>query len=568
MVRDKANLYGFEAIRTDEAGRLILVTNRGPIEHSFAPDGSIRAQLGAGGVVSGLLSAADDRPISWISLAMTSADRIVAEEVAGGAIEAPAGMTQLTSRLVSVPKGMYQRYYDGFSNRVLWFAHHGMLRPDTVTAESHLDWTYGYCPVNEAIAQAVIDELDSSGELTPVLFQDYHLYLAPRIVRACRPYACLLHFIHVPWPSASDWSSVPVDYVYAIYRGLVANDVIGFQTQRDADRFLEGAKRFLPGAAILRTPDEIFWRGHRTQVRVYPIAITPGSAHESARSAAAQDQAKEILRDIGVGPERKLILRVDRLEPTKNIVRGFQAYERLLERHSELLQKVTFLALLVPSREGLEEYRNYAEQVREVIDRINRRFGTTDWRPIAAIFGNDRPRALACMQHYDVLIVNPLVDGMNLVVKEGGLLNRRDGAIVLSATAGAYEQLRGGVLGIEPEDIDATEAALYQALTMTARVRAKRANHVRNVLLGEDAGRWLSRQCADLFHYTASRRQQPIAKLMSFPTRKLSAEEDEFYRSARTLPLANRRQFLGNAGISSSFFTMSTDADAQGLGQQ
>ncbi len=571
MNTSKANAYTFAAGRAGEASRdaerLIFVTNRGPIEHSFRADGETTAQRGAGGVVSGLLWAADDRPISWISLAMTDADRIKADELAGGVIEAPAGLTQLTSRLVSVPLDMYRRYYDGFSNRVLWFAQHGMLRPDSVTADSHNDWVCGYCPVNEAIAEAVIDELDSTDELTPVMFQDYHLYLAPRIVRERRPDACLLHFVHVPWPSAGEWSCVPIDYVFAIYRGLVANDVIGFQTQGDAARFLDGAQRFLPGATIMRAPDEIFWRGHRTQIRVYPIAVTPAAVYASSQTEEAQAVSKQILRDMGIGRQRKLILRVDRLEPTKNIVRGFAAYEQVLERHPELLERVTFLALLVPSREGLAEYQHYADEVRCAIDHINRRFGTQSWQPIAAIFGNDHARALACMQYYDVLMVNPLADGMNLVVKEGGLLNCRDGAIILSRTAGAYEQLRAGVLGIDPSSVDSTAAALYQAITMPQRQRAELASEVRAILLQEDASRWLRSQSDDLFHYTASRRRQPAPKLQSVSTRKLSLAESEFYQSAKTLPLAGRRQLLERRGPA-TFFPITTDADDPGLRPQ
>lgn len=550
MAIDKTHLYPFEATRADDAQRLIFVTNRGPVEHSFGRDGSVKAQRGAGGVVSGLLWAAEDRPIAWISLAKTEADRQVAEDVGDGIIQtvqAPAGLAGLTSRLVSVPPEMYRRYYDGFSNRVLWFAHHGMLQPDAVTPESHLDWAYGYAPVNEAIAQAVIDELDASGEVTPVMFQDYHLYLAPKYVRERRPDACLQHFIHVPWPSIQDWAAVPIDYMFALYRGLVANDVIGFQTEGDADRFLEGAKRFLPGATIMRDPYEIFWRGRRTQVRAYPIAIMPGAIYESAESHQAQMQARQIMREMGIGEQRKLLLRVDRVEPTKNIIRGFQAYEQMLEAHPELCERVSFLALLVPSRETLEEYQEYAEQVRAAIEHVNQRFGTPGWQPVKAIYGNDHPRALACMQHYDVLLVNPLADGMNLVAKEGGLLNRRQGAIVLSKTAGAHEQLQGGVLGIEPGDLQATAWALYRALTLPLEVRTKLASHVRDILLAEDAGRWLNRQCNDLFHFTAERRRYPAPKLMSFPRHQDKAKVNAFRPLAKTLPLSNRQRLPKNS---------------------
>ena len=564
MAIDKAYFYPFEAARADSAQRLIFVTNRGPVAHSFGSDGSISVERGAGGVVSGLLWAAEDRPISWISLAMTEADREIAQQAGHDSIEAFAGVTELTSRLVSVSPKMYRRYYDGFSNRILWFAHHAMLRPDSVTKESHMDWAYGYRPVNEAIARAVIKELDASGAMTPVMFQDYHLYLAPMYVRERRPNACLQHFIHVPWPSVEAWETVPVDYLHAVYRGLVANDVIGFQTQGDADRFLEGAERFLPGAAILRNPDEIFWRKRRTQVRVYPIAVTPGSLYSCVESGEAQQRAAEIMRELGVNRQRKLILRVDRLEPTKNIVRGFQAYEKLLAAHPELRGEVTFLALLVPSREGLEEYRNYGLQVERTIDHINQRFGTPDWQPIKAISGNDHARALACMQYYDVLLVNPLADGMNLVAKEGGLMNSRDGVIVLSTKAGAYEQLREGVLGIDPEDLQATEVALYRAITMPQAERVELAGQVQSILLSEgDAGQWLGRQCDDLFHYTADRRRgsTSVPTMMNRPRLGGKASGVGYRPLAKTLPLLRQRP--SNPGLPSPLFPIPLDAEEQ-----
>jgi hypothetical protein len=172
------------------------------------------------------------------------------------------------------------------------------------------------------------------------------------------------------------------------------------------------------------------------------------------------------------------------------------------------------------------------------------------------------------MEHYDVLLVNPLADGMNLVVKEGGLLNRRDGAIVLSVTTGAYEQLHDGVLGIDPQDVDATAAALHQALTLHAPARTELASHVRAVLLQEDAGRWLSRQYDDLFHFTASRRRERIPKLISFPSRRRSVEEHEYYRLTKTLPLANRRQFSASVDFPSSFFSLMADSDDYGLGHE
>jgi len=302
-------------------------------------------------------------------------------------------------------------------------------------------------------------------------------------------------------------------------------------------------------------------------VRVYPIAVTPGSLYGCVESSDAQEQAAEIMRELGVGQQRKLILRVDRVEPTKNIVRGFQAYEQLLVAHPKLRGRVTFLALLVPCREGLEEYRNYALQVQETIDCINRRFGTPDWQPIKAISGNDHARALACMQFYDVLLVNPLADGMNLVAKEGGLMNSRDGVIVLSTKAGAYEQLRDGVLGINPADLQATEAALYRALTIPQAERAEMAGQVQSILLAEgDTGHWLGRQCDDLFHYTADRRRSFTSALTNMNRPRLGgvvASEVDYRPLAKTLPLRRRR--LSNRVLPPPLFPISLDAEEQEL---
>jgi len=196
--------------------------------------------------------------------------------------------------------------------------------------------------------------------------------------------------------------------------------------------------------------------------------------------------------------ETQLIVRVDRVEPTKNIVRGFQAYEHLLRHNKEIRGQVVFLALLVPSRQGMAEYRRYERQVRAIIDRINARYGTPDWQPVVAIFGNDRARALACMRRYDVLLVNPVIDGMNLVVKEGALVNRRPGVILLSRTAGAYEQMRDHVVGVPPMDVQATAEALEEALATPLEQRAVNALALKALLNEENAKLWLDAQIAEL----------------------------------------------------------------------
>ncbi len=487
----------------DEGHGLILVSNRGPVEHAFDPDGSPQAIRGAGGVVSGLLSAIGQHPVTWIALAMNDADRAMARVRGKAAIQGADDLENIALRLVDVPQATYSRYYDGISNRILWFAQHYLLQPTAARQfgqRTRKDWEQGYRAVNEAVADAVLAELDVQGTETPVLFQDYHLYLAPERVRAAQPGARLAHFVHIPWPESRYWELMPEDMVCAIYRGLASNDLIGFQTQRDARNFLEGATRFLQGATPVR--DErgemvaLSWQGRRILVQAYPIAVTPTEVKASAERDDAIAEAECLCRELD--DEMKLIVRVDRVEPTKNIVRGFQAYERLLREHHELHGKVTFLALLVPSRQGMREYQAYERQIRRQIERINARFERPGWQPIVAIFGNHRARALACMRRFDVLLVNPVIDGMNLVVKEGALVNERDGVIVLSRTAGAFEQLHEQVLGIPPLDVWATAGALYQALSMPADERHTRAARLKRILHGEDAHRWLSGQLSDL----------------------------------------------------------------------
>lgn len=483
------------------AGDVVFVTNRGPLEHRFGPDGLPQAQRGAGGVVSGLLCAAEGRRVTWVSLAMTDADRAVVCRPAWQGEAPGAGLERVVSKLVDVAPEVFRGHYDGFSNRVLWFLQHGLeealeRNPERLWAW----WGGGYLPANGAVAEAVAREQAVAEGRVPVIFHDYHLYLAPALVRRRLPQARLAHFVHIPWPEPAAWERIPQPMVRRIFEGLLANDVVGFQTERDAQRFLAGVAAYFPGARSSSSgePDVLRWQGRRVRIGVYPIAVTPETVLATAAKPAANAAARRLMCEIGVERGRKLIVRVDRVEPTKNIVRGFEAYGRLLREHPDLRGAVVFLALLVPSRESLPIYRACAAQVEEVIRRVNEEFGTPDWTPIVALRGNDHARALACMRHYDVLLVNPLVDGMNLVAKEGAILNERDGVMVLSREAGAYDQLYGGVLGIDPRDTDDTAAALHEALSLTPWERARLRGRQLDVVWGESARSWLEDQLADL----------------------------------------------------------------------
>ncbi len=492
-----------------ESQRLIIASNRGPISFNVNPKtGRFESEPGAGGVVSGLLSATQNRPVTWIALAMSDADRAIARAHEGGEGHIVRNWPNISLRLVETTEDAYRRYYDGVSNKALWFIQHYLLQPTThpLSAQVTKDWEDGYRVVNEAVAHAVIDELEAGGDEAPVMFQDYHLYLAPALVRERAPWARLTHFVHIPWPEARYWELAPDVMTQGIFAGLAANDIVGFQTERDARNFLDGAQRFLPEATVVdKAPGEVgalLVDGRRVSARVYPIAVAPEEVYEQA-NVPPDDETAELLARARPTPGHKVLLRVDRVEPTKNIVAGFRAYERMLQQHKRLREHVTFVALLVPSREGLAEYRAVMRQTQHAIERINKRYGTERWQPIIAVFGNDRTRALACMRQFDALLVNPLLDGMNLVVKEGALVNDRAGVIVLSRTAGAYEQLGQYTLGVPPTDIDAMSEALYQALTMSPHNRRARASGLLNVLLQESATKWLQAQLRDLAAQTS-----------------------------------------------------------------
>lgn len=236
----------------------------------------------------------------------------------------------------------------------------------------------------------------------------------------------------------------------------------------------------------------------------------------SAAGKRAAENIRPLLR-------KYTIMRVDRIEPTKNIIRGFQAYDLMLEAHPELHGEVTFLAFLVPSRETLAIYRRYGARVLRVIDQINRKYGTKDWTPIHAFLGNDRTRALAAMQWYDVLLVNPIMDGMNLVAKEGPVVNQRNGVLVLSRNAGAFQELSRGAIPTSPTDIGETAQGLYRGLTMSQEERRQKATLAQLAVESNDLNAWLSQQICDLDALVD--RAHSAALLKMIPTAMKSAEQ-------------------------------------------
>ncbi|MEX2237136.1 MAG: trehalose-6-phosphate synthase [Dehalococcoidia bacterium] len=477
--------------------RLIIASNRGPVEYEVDEGGDLRGTRGSGGLVTALASVSRYAELTWVAAAMSDGDRAMARQEGGGRFHSPVADEQMYLRFVDLPRRQYNRYYNVLSNPLLWFIQHYMWntpRTPNVLQATYDAWEQGYVPVNEAFARCIADEVGQDDAPPYVMTQDYHLYLAAGFVRAAIPGAIIQHFVHIPWPDPRYWELLPREMRLQIFESLACCDFVGLQTQRDARNFLHGCEAVLPGAEIDYRRSSVWHRGRLSLVRAYPISVDAPGLEKLASSevvAAYTQRLAPLFR-------HKTILRVDRMEPSKNIMRGFRAFELLLQRHPELHGEVSFIAFLVPSRQELQLYRTYTDDVFEVVESINDGFGTPDWRPITVFHENNYEQAIAGMQNYDVLLVNPVIDGMNLVSKEGPLVNKRDGVLVLSEAAGSHEELGEHVISVATGDIEGTQRALYEALMMPAAERKQRAAAIRRLVRKKDIAAWLEAQFRDL----------------------------------------------------------------------
>ena len=477
--------------------RLILASNRGPVEYHVTPEGQLQARRGSGGVVTALSTLTNYVDFTWVASAMGEGDRRIAQQVEGGRIRSPLPGQSLYLRYVVTPRRVYHKFYNIFCNPLLWFLQHYMWSsPFTPNVdESVYDaWETGYIPVNRSFAEAVVEEAKYSPSPPYVMLHDYHLYLAPGMVREALPDAIIQHFLHIPWPDPTYWQMIPGFMRSAICGSLCASDIVGFQTRRDVRSFLQSCEMFLDGAEVDHANYSVKLNDHETMVRCYPISIDVEELRKIASSPRAIDYERKLRPLLG----EKTIIRVDRVEPSKNIVRGFRAYRLLLERNPDFIGKIKFLAFLVPSRTHIRQYQRYLQEVDAQVSEINESFGTEEWQPITVFYENNYTQAMAAMKLYDVLLVNSIIDGMNLVAKEGPVVNTRGGIVILSETAGAYNQLKDGVLAVSPADIEGTVQALYQALNASVEDRERRASILAQEVEREDVINWVNSQFQDL----------------------------------------------------------------------
>jgi trehalose 6-phosphate synthase len=478
---------------TTNRRKLLVVSNRAPVTYFKDANGIRTAKRGGGGVVTALGGLLAHHDVTWVASAMSDEDRAVAVEHGGSFAEETTDGAPYRLRLVPHEPAVYDRFYNVLANPTLWFLQHylwGLGSGPDFGPRLHEAWSDGYVPVNEAFAAATLEELEREPGAA-VLFHDYQLYLAPARVRAARPDVVTSHFVHIPWPEPDYWHALPEELRDAVHEGLLANDVVGFHTDRWRRAFILSSERLL-GARV--DGDTVEHRGRRTRVAARPIGVDPAEFDRLAEDPAVLEREAALVAN---RPEQ-LVVRVDRIDPSKNIVRGFEAFGLLLERHPELHGKVGMAALLAPSRQDIPEYADYGAAVERTAREVNERFGRDAWQPVDLDVADDFSRSLAGYKQFDVLLVNPVFDGLNLVAKEAFLLNQRDGVLVLSENAGAHEELGEWALTVNPLDVSGQADALYDALVLEPAERRRRAEALRAHVRAHDIREWIDAELSEL----------------------------------------------------------------------
>ncbi len=519
---------------------LVLLSHRGPV--TFGRDGDRRTtSKGSGGLVTALLGLAEHLSDAvWVCAAASDEDAAVSREADDGDVDVvtspvphlagerangtplsdeesaaaePEGPI-ITVRMVEVEPVAHEQFYTVVSNPILWFIQHGLygLTFSPVLAQNERSaFDEGYAAVNRIFADAVADEVQARGGRALVMIQDYHFYLVAERVRERCPDALLSHFIHIPWPGPDAWRVLPPDMRERLLRGLLGSDVVAFHTKRYARNFVTCCEELL-GLPVDRDALTIEIDGRKVLARHYPISVDPKALDDVLATDEVQAHAAALTEafltplpnsfaddaDLTDRPQRKLILRVDRTDPSKNVVRGFLAFGLLLDQHPELAGEVSFLALLQPSRTDVAEYGDYISTIGAVVAEVNARHTASGRQPIDLRLVEDFALAVGAYSICDVIMVNALADGMNLVAKEVAVVNQRHGVLALSENTGAFEELGEFAVPLYPFDVQQTADALYEALTMPEAKRARLLAGAAEQVRSHDVGAWLQAQLCDL----------------------------------------------------------------------
>jgi len=485
-----------------ENTRFVIVSNRGPVTFSRSESGERGYSRGAGGLVTALNAVSRRRQeVVWIASAQSEEDARVAEE----SLEEPYKVEDLKIVLVEHDEESYDLMYNHLANPLLWFVQHGLYdlpyKPE-LGEDTQRAWEDGYVVISENFAEAVGSTLEAIGGEEPViLVHDYQLYMVPHALRerlGDDPFISL--FVHIPWPDPETWRVLPRYVREGALRSLLEANVVAFHTEGYARNFVRTAQEVLgvktnEGEGVIHLGDREVW------VRAYPISIDPSEFEELAQSEEVLKGEESVKNLAG-----KLLLRVDRMDLSKNIVRGFHAYDRMLERYPQMREQVTFLARCQPSRGDIPEYARYAEDIQNVAGEINEKHATGSWKPIELSMEDDFPLSVAAYKNYDVLLVNAVRDGMNLIAKEAVIANEKNGVLLLSENAGAHEELGEHALTVNPFDIDEQADALYEALNMPEDERARRAEELEQTIRSYTIEEWVEAQLRDIAAYQERQR--------------------------------------------------------------
>jgi trehalose 6-phosphate synthase len=462
---------------------LLLASNRGPLSWVEGPDGALLPRQGGGGLVSAVQGASVAGDAHWVCAALTDADRRAAR-AADGAV-APR------VRLLELDPVTFDRAYNGVANGALWFLAHLLYDPaeaPSFDSRFRREWD-----AFTSYAGAFTDALcDGAAPGATVLVQDYHLSLVPRQLRERRPDLRIGHFSHTPWAPPEYFCLLPDEVARELLLGLLGADAVGFHSRRWADAFGRCCAEVL---GAYWNGGHVEHDGRRTAVSVHPLGVDADELRARWSSAEVQSRLPGLRELVG---DRQVVLRVDRTELSKNIVRGLEAYRELLRTRPQWRRRVVHLAFAYPSRHDLPEYREYTGAVQRVAREVNEEFADGDWVPVHLEVRDDHARSLAAYALADVLLVNPLRDGMNLVAKEGPVLAERGLSLVLSRQAGAADELGPWAHLVNPFDVSQTAEALHAALSEDPSERVARTAQLAAAATALPPAAWLDAQLAAL----------------------------------------------------------------------
>ncbi len=479
-----------------EDKEIIVASNRGPVVFKKDSDGRIELIRGAGGIVGSMIPFLEKTHGKWVSSAIGECDHYLNTKY-NNKVPIPLDNPEYYVELIKSEEDVYNGFNGKFANPLLWFIHHSMWNPPyspCADEELHQAWD-SYKHVNSMFAEAIGQDIYNSDKTPIVMLQDYHLYLTPKIIRKQHPDVLMSQFVHIPFPPPEIFQQLPNHMQTEILDSILTNDVLGFHIQRYMNNFFQTIKLILPNAAVDEINGDIIYNGHVCHVRTYPISVDTRTlltqAHDP-KIIAKEAEVDEIVGDC------KLIYRTDRADLSKNIIRGFQAYDIFLEKYPEWREKVKFVATLMPSRQDIKIYREYTDKIKDTVKEINAKYETPTWQPIKYICRGDYDLVIALLKRYDVLMVNPILDGMNIVAKEGSVVNENNGVLVLSTGAGCYEELKDGAICINPFDLRQTAESIDMALLVDERTKAQMLAKTREVISLNDLNKWVSDQLNDI----------------------------------------------------------------------